>query len=144
MLTNTIETRTRLRPIAGQPVRYGFRIPSVAESFGPDIDSRAVRNSNMLRITVTENASGQRWVLQGRLTESTIDELIANWRANRHCPPLQSCVVDLDEVTSIDKEGEQVILMMIRDGAKFVASGLYTKHLLESLSARTAIRPESP
>ncbi len=98
----------------------------------------------MLRITVTENASGQRWVLQGRLTESTIDELIANWRANRHCPPLQSCVVDLDEVTSIDKEGEQVILMMIRDGAKFVASGLYTKHLLESLSARTAIRPESP
>jgi hypothetical protein len=49
---------------------------------------------------------------------------------------MQNCIVDLNEVTSIDKEGEQAILMMIRDGAKFVATGLYTKHLLESLSAR--------
>jgi hypothetical protein len=93
----------------------------------------------MLRITVTENASEQRWVLQGRLTGSSIDELMANWRANRRCSPTQNCVVDLNEVTSIDKDGEQVILMMIKDGAKFVASGLYTKHLLESLSARVAV-----
>src|SRR5260370_42628717 len=96
----------------------------------------------MLRITVTENASEQRWVLQGRLTGSSIDELIANWRANRRCSPIQSCVVDLNEVTSIDKDGEQVILMMIKDGAKFVASGLYTKHLVESLSARVAVGPD--
>jgi DNA-binding LytR/AlgR family response regulator len=65
--------------------------------------------------------------------------LTANWRANRRCTPTQNCVVDLNEVTSIDKDGEQVILMMIKDGAKFVASGLYTKHLLESLSARVAV-----
>lgn len=83
----------------------------------------------MLRITITETTSEQRWVLQGRLTGSSIDELIKNWRANRHCPTSQSCVVDLNEVTSIDKDGEQVLLMMIRDGAKFVATGLYTKHL---------------
>jgi hypothetical protein len=93
----------------------------------------------MLRITVTENTSEQRWVLQGRLTGSSIAELITNWRTNRRCTPTQSCVVDLNEVTSIDKDGEQVILMMIKDGAKFVASGLYTKHLLESLSARVAV-----
>ncbi len=91
----------------------------------------------MLRITVTENTSEQRWVLQGRLIGSTIDELTASWRANQRCSPTQSCVVDLNEVTSIDKEGERVLLMMIKDGAKLVASGLYTKHLLESLSTRT-------
>jgi len=96
----------------------------------------------MLRITVTETTSEQRWVLQGRLTGSSIDELIANWRANRHCSTSQSCVVDLNEVTSIDKDGEQVLLMMIRDGAKFVATGLYTKHLLESLSTRITARPD--
>lgn len=96
----------------------------------------------MLRITVTETTSEQRWVLQGRLTGSSIEELIANWRANRRCPPSQCCVVDLNEVTSIDKDGEQVLLMMIRDGAKFVATGLYTKHLLESLSAQIAPRPD--
>jgi hypothetical protein len=97
----------------------------------------------MLRITVTETTSEQRWVLQGRLTESSIEELITNWRANRRCPPLV-CVVDLNEVTSIDKEGERALLMMIRDGAKFVATGLYTKHLLESLSAQIAVRQDPP
>ena len=96
----------------------------------------------MLRITVTENTSEQRWVLQGRLIGSTIDELISSWRTNRQCAPTQECVVDLDEITSIDKEGEQVLSMMIRDGAKLVASGLYTKHLLESLSTRTGAQQD--
>lgn len=98
----------------------------------------------MLRITVTETKSEQRWILQGRLTGSTIEELITNWRANRRCTSSQSCVVDLNEVTSIDKDGEQVLLAMIKDGAKFVASGLYTKHLLESLSAQVAITQDPP
>jgi hypothetical protein len=92
----------------------------------------------MLRITMTEDKSEQRWVLQGRLTASFLAELIASWRSNRDRRPILSRVVDLDEVTCIDKDGEQVLLMMIRDGAKFVASGLYTKHLLESLLQSSA------
>jgi len=90
----------------------------------------------MLRITVTETASEQRWILQGRLTGSTVEELITSWRANRRCQPSRSCVVDLNEITSIDKDGEKVLLMMLRDGVKFVATGLYTKHLLESLTVQ--------
>ena len=90
----------------------------------------------MLRITVTETVSEQRWILQGRLTGSTVEELITSWRANRRCQPSRSCVVDLNEITSIDKDGEKVLLMMLRDGAKFVATGLYTKHLLESLTVQ--------
>lgn len=92
----------------------------------------------MLRITMTEDKSEQRWVLQGRLTASFLQELIASWRANRDRRPTLNRVVDLDEVTCIDKDGEQVLLMMIGDGARFVASGLYTKHLLESLSKSSA------
>jgi hypothetical protein len=90
----------------------------------------------MLRITMTEDQ--QRWVLQGRLTASLLEELKASWRANRDRRPALKRVVDLDEVTCIDKDGEQVLLMMIADGARFVASGLYTKHLLESLSKSAA------
>lgn len=95
----------------------------------------------MLRITVTENASEQRWVLQGRLSGCSTEELTTSWLANRSRLSSLNCIVDLNEVTSIDKSGEQAILMMIHDGAKFIASGLYTKHLLESLSA--SIRIES-
>jgi hypothetical protein len=92
----------------------------------------------MLRITVTENESEQRWVLQGRLTGSFLEELTASWYANRDRPQTQSRTVDLNEITCIDKDGEQVLLMMIKDGAKFVATGLYTKHLLESLATKVA------
>ena len=96
----------------------------------------------MLRITVSETASEQRWVLQGRLTGSAIEELITRWRATQRYQPSRSCVVDLKEITSIDTAGEQALLMMLRDGAKFVATGLYTKHLLESLSAQDAPRQD--
>jgi hypothetical protein len=87
---------------------------------------------------VTEDDSAQRWVLQGRLTGSFLKELTANWCANRNRQQTLSRVVDLNQVTCIDKDGEQVILMMIRDGATFVATGLYTKHLEESLSGGIA------
>jgi anti-anti-sigma regulatory factor len=90
----------------------------------------------MLRITMTEDASEQRWVLQGRLTGSFLEELTANWQSNRDSPVTRELVVDLNGVTGIDKDGERVLLMMIKDGAKFVANGIYTKHLLESLQRK--------
>jgi hypothetical protein len=90
----------------------------------------------MLRITMTEDASEQRWVLQGRLTGSFLEELTANWQSNRDSPVTRELVVDLNGVTGIDKDGERVLLMMIKDGAKFVANGIYTKHLLESLQSK--------
>src|ERR1700751_6142812 len=74
--------------------------------------------SNMLRVTMIENASEQRWVLQGRLTAGFIGELAANWCASRDREPTRRRVVNLTEVTTIDKDGEQVLLMMIKDGAK--------------------------
>jgi len=92
----------------------------------------------MLRISVTDNALERRWILQGRLTEDAVAELDANWRASRDRQAARKCIVDLNEVTSIDQSGEQVLLMMIRDGVEFVATGLYTRHLLDALRARSA------
>jgi hypothetical protein len=91
----------------------------------------------MLRITVKERASEQRWILQGRLTKECIGELVFNWRAARSRPSAENRVVDLNEITVIDKSGEEVLSMMIGEGTKFVATGLYTKHLLEALRIRT-------
>ena len=50
--------------------------------------------------------------------------------------PPRARVVDLNEVTSIDKSGEEALLMMVRGWSHFVASGVYTRHLLEQLQAR--------
>jgi anti-sigma regulatory factor (Ser/Thr protein kinase) len=91
----------------------------------------------MLRITVKEKHSEQRWTLQGRLTKECVAELISNWRAARSRPSAANRVVDLNEITVIDKSGEEVLSMMIGEGVKFMATGLYTKHLLEALHTQT-------
>lgn len=94
----------------------------------------------MLRITVKENGLEQTWILQGRLNRQSIPELVSNWRASRDRPSALHCTVDLNEVISIDKSGEEVLAMMIHAGAEFAATGLYTRHLLEALRARIANR----
>ena len=95
----------------------------------------------MLRITVKEIASEQRWTLQGRLTKECIAELISNWQTARNRPSAVHRIVDLNEITAIDRSGEEVLSMMIGEGATFVATGLYTKHLLEALHERTGNFP---
>jgi hypothetical protein len=95
----------------------------------------------MLRITVKEKASEQRWTLQGRLTKECIAELVSHWRAARSRPSAGNRIVDLNEITVIDKSGEEVLSMMIGEGARFVATGLYTRHLLEALYGRTGDAP---
>ena len=95
----------------------------------------------MLRITVKEKGSEQRWTLQGRLTKECVAELISNWQATRSRLSAGNCIVDLNEITAIDKCGEEVLSMMIGEGATFVATGLYTKHLLEALQERAGDAP---
>jgi hypothetical protein len=91
----------------------------------------------MLRITVVENALEDRWTLQGTLTKGSVDELLSSWRASP-CPSDRRRIVNLDKVTSIDKSGEEALSIIMRDGATVVASGVYTRHLLEELRARRA------
>jgi anti-anti-sigma regulatory factor len=85
----------------------------------------------VLRVTVRENGSEQRWFLQGRLTDYFVAEVASNWQASRDQQSAEHRIVDLDGITIIDKSGEQVLTMMLLDGAVFV--GLYTRPLLEAL-----------
>jgi len=96
----------------------------------------------MLRITVVESALEDRWILQGRLTKCSVDELISSWRASTACPSGRRRILDLDKVTSIDKSGEEALSMIMRDGATVVASGVYTRHLLDELRTRKTSQEE--
>ena len=90
----------------------------------------------MLRITVVESPAEERWILQGSLTKSAVAELISSWRASSPCPSGRRRIVDLNKVTSIDKSGEDALSMIMHDGATVVASGVYTRHLLDELRSR--------
>jgi anti-anti-sigma regulatory factor len=87
----------------------------------------------MLRITFIDTAAEERWILQGRLVGPWAAELLSTWKRAHHESLRKDCVVDLSEVTFIDTNGEKVLAKMIRQGAHFVASGLYATHVVSNL-----------
>ena len=90
----------------------------------------------MLKINFSETPAEERWILHGRLTAPWVHELTACWKKNHRAVAGRPCIVDLNEVTFIDKSGERLLRMLARDGAQFTASGTYTKHVLEHLNVR--------
>ncbi len=87
----------------------------------------------MLKITLTDLPEEQRLSLQGQLVGQWADELKSIWKAARHAGDLRRCIVDLIEVTSIDRNGEAVLAEMMSHGAEFISGDVYTKHLLQNL-----------
>jgi hypothetical protein len=87
----------------------------------------------VLKITVTDLPEEQRWSLQGRLAGRWAVELQSTWREARQAGDTRRCIVELIEVTSIDRKGEAVLAEIMSEGAEFIASDVYTKHVLQTL-----------
>lgn len=95
----------------------------------------------MLKITVTETQSESRWILQGQLTGPWVRELRRFWKENHTTRGEKGCVVDLNDVTLIDRSGERLLRAISKAGADLIAEGIYTKHLLQELKTRKSSLP---
>jgi ABC-type transporter Mla MlaB component len=87
----------------------------------------------VLKIAMTESANEQRWSLQGELVGQWAAEFKSAWNESHNAGDTRKCVVELIEVTSIDRNGEVVLAEIMRKGVDFIASDVYTKHLLQNL-----------
>ena len=87
----------------------------------------------MLKITMTDLPDEQRWSLQGQLVGQWVAEFKSTWREARHAGDTRRCIVELIEVTSIDRNGEAVLAEIMSQGAEFIAGDVYTKHLLRKM-----------
>jgi len=87
----------------------------------------------MLRISYSDTGAEQRWKLCGQLAGAWVDELRSCWQYARRIAPKAAAVLDLSDVTFIDESGEQLLSDMGGSGAKFVAAGVDTRHLLDNL-----------
>jgi hypothetical protein len=87
----------------------------------------------MLKITITNTEREERWTLQGRLVGPWVEELKASWKRSNRTAQGRRRIVNLDEVTFIDKSGERMLRRMSNQGAQFVASDVYLKHVLDCL-----------
>jgi hypothetical protein len=87
----------------------------------------------VLKITMIDFPDEQRWSLQGQLVGQWATELKSTWSEARHVGDTRRCIVELIEVTSIDRSGEAVLAEIMSQGGEFIASDVYTKHLLRNL-----------
>jgi anti-anti-sigma regulatory factor len=108
------------------------------------------RVMGMLRITIAETQTEQKWTVEGRLVKPWVSELKSTWTSTKTARRERKCVVDLTGVTFIDKNGEKVLTELCKQGAELIATGCYTRHVvhnierkkIESSAARKGVRRE--
>lgn len=71
--------------------------------------------------------------MQGRLVGQWATELKATWERVRQQPDAPRCLIELVDVTFIDRSGEAVLAIIMSQGGEFVARDLYVKDLLRTL-----------
>lgn len=82
---------------------------------------------------ITEMPFEQRWVLQGRLCGEWAVDLRKRWEEALNARPWRRYVIDLEDVTSVDRIGESVLLQMLTQGAQAVARRAYMKDVIANV-----------
>jgi anti-anti-sigma regulatory factor len=90
----------------------------------------------MFKISITENDAEQRLVLEGTLIAPWTDELEKAWREAETRRDGRKLLIDLSDVTRISPEGEQVLMLLMQEGAKVACDGIFNRHVLKQLYVR--------
>src|ERR1700739_521642 len=91
----------------------------------------------MLKISFSETPSEERWTLHGRRTAPWVGALSPRWKKNHRSGKERACIVDLNEIKFIDKSGRRLLRIMAKEKARLIASGIYSKHILENLTGKS-------
>ena len=95
----------------------------------------------MLKISVVESDTRRQVVLEGKLIAPWTDELSKICNGQQDGSQRGELVIDIRGLTVIGREGEDVLLALMQQGAKFRGSDVFTKQILRGL-ARRAQKPE--
>lgn len=90
----------------------------------------------MLKISVHHTDSQCRLVLEGRVTTPWTVELKVAWTKALGKLEGREMVIDLQNVTAISEEGEELLYQVMKAGARFHCSGVLTKHVIHELTRR--------
>ena len=86
----------------------------------------------MLKITSEKNLALVRLRLEGKLTGAWTNELEHEWEIIRQLGTVP-VVVDLTGVTFVGQDGKALLNRMWRAGARLIATGCCTGHLVEEI-----------
>jgi len=92
------------------------------------------KKAKIFKFTITVNPREEKWVLQGALEWPWVNQLRADWRMARQTHQGRTCIVDLNQVTFVDKIGERMLRIMANQGARFVATGMDMQRVLQRVA----------
>ena len=90
----------------------------------------------MLKITSIEEPTQYRLVVEGKLIAPWITELQSACDRARASLNDRKLVVDLQCLTFISQEGENILLKLMNEGVEICGSGLWAKYTLKQLARR--------
>lgn len=90
----------------------------------------------MLKISIVENRTQRRLVLEGKLVAPWADELKPACEKAKADLGNRELIVEVKNLTAINQAGENVLLDLMSEGVKFRGYGVYTKHMLKQLARR--------
>jgi hypothetical protein len=88
----------------------------------------------MMKISAVESQSRLRLVIEGKLVAPWTAELRRTWNSARSQLRGRALVIDLRNVTHISREGENALLDLMTEGARFTCKGVFTRRVLEQLA----------
>jgi hypothetical protein len=89
----------------------------------------------MLKISILDTPSYRCLVIEGKLMAPWAYELTTVWRQATANLGGRKLVVDVKGLTCISGDGENALLELMKQGAKFRCAGVFTKQILKRLSS---------
>jgi len=93
----------------------------------------------MLKISTVENGNKRQLVLEGKLVAPWTNELKDVGQVALLDDDHRELIIDLRNVTDISAEGEDVLLVLMDQGARFRVSGVFMRQVLKHLSRRSRL-----
>jgi hypothetical protein len=90
----------------------------------------------MFRISIADTPSRRTLIVEGTLIGAWIPELRTAWRNRNQELGGRELLIDVCNLTVISREGEEAILDLMKEGAKFSCGGVLIRHVLTQLARK--------
>jgi len=90
----------------------------------------------MLKISILDTPSQCRLLIEGKLIGPWATELARVWRQATADLNGRALIIDVKGLTAITEDGENVLLELMKEGARFRSSGVFTKQVLKRMARK--------
>ena len=90
----------------------------------------------MLKISIVEEKKQRRLVVEGKLVAPWSDELKAACERAGSGLDGRELVIDLQNLTAISRQGEELLLELMKQGARCRGFGVFTNVMLKQVARR--------